>query len=123
MISEPSKESSEGKRDFGRAVLWVAFILLLIMGGGWVFFSKQVVRAPDGISDRYVLHVGPTLFAGVEDTATHEIVFWYDMDRGPDLKRIERLPSGEWVVTLAPRYQGTAQGLQERNLNSDQRQE
>jgi hypothetical protein len=113
MVPE-SSEPAEVKRDFGRAVTWAAFALLLSLVGGWFFFSKQVVRAPDGISDRYVLHVGPTLFAGVEDTATHEIVFWYDMDRGPDLKRIERLPSGEWVVTLAPRSENKEPGLIER---------
>lgn len=41
--------------------------------------------------------------AAVEDTKTGEIVLWYDFDAGPDFKNIEKLPSGEWVVTLAPR--------------------
>jgi len=76
--------------------------LFVLFAAAW-YRSERILPAPEGIPDRYVLHVGPMLFAGVEDTKTREMVLWYDLDSGPDLKRIERLDNGNWVVVLAPR--------------------
>lgn len=79
----------------------LAAILILVV---WLWFrSEQILPAPDGVSERDVLHVGPMLLAGVEDSMTEEIIFWYDLDSGPDLTHIERLDNGDWVVTLTPR--------------------
>jgi len=67
------------------------------------FASERVVRAPEGISERYVLRVGPLMLAGVEDTTEDTVVLWYDLDAGPDLKHIERRDNGDWVAVFQPR--------------------
>lgn len=89
------------KSKWRRPTLAMAIGIVAVFA--WWMTSDTVIPAPNGIPERYVLHVSPTLLAGVEDTIEKEIVLWYDMDTGPDLKRIERLENGDWLAVLAPR--------------------
>jgi hypothetical protein len=85
--------------------LWTfgGILTVCVLLTAWLLFSEELLPAPPGIPDRYVVRVGPMLRAGVEDTETGTIVLWYDMDTGPDLKDIRRLDNGDWLVTLSPR--------------------
>jgi hypothetical protein len=107
------------QRRLGQRLPLIVLVVFVILTARWFFFSKQILPAPAGVSERYVLHVGPTLIAGVEDTATHEIVLWFDMDAGPDLKRIERLPNGDWSVILTPRSHGPTVNAPAEERKSD----
>ncbi len=59
-----------------------------------------------GISDRYIFQtriLGSTLLTRVTDQQSLETILWYDLDAGPDIEHIERLESGEQVITLVRR--------------------
>jgi hypothetical protein len=85
-----------------RYCLWfILFIVVLRF-----LFAGYEIKRPLGVSERYVFHtsiLGPTLLTSVEDNETQETILWYDLDAGPDIERVERLESGEWVVTLVRR--------------------
>lgn len=98
-----SKATVEEYSWYSARSIAVASAILLALLAIWFMLSEQIVPAPQGISNRYVVHVGPMLRAGVEDTEAKQIVLWYDLDTGPDLKSIDRLESGDWVVVLTPR--------------------